>query len=448
VIGKRQDLTLLDTATHTARELRGHTDSIYSAEFTRDGHGMLTASDDGTARMWNLANGTSVELRGHDDDVYRARLSPDEHFAVTASLDGSLRVWPITNSDSRVLFEGAPIDELELAGDRAQVKTMTSLAAWNIDTGTREPLVSWQQGLGVGVPSPDGEHLLALGPGWTLELRNRDGKAPTVLRGHRALIGHMEWSRDSKTAYSSSYDGTLRRWDLATGTSEALVEGDVPVRGFAVAADGRVAAQVGDTAMMIYPDGRAETLGTGSKWCSVMLHFDRVRDRLLFQRCDHTFGIYDRGVMTELPTDGNPIERLSVSPDGERIAGAIADRTIRVWDVHGHVLSVLRGHDDLVLDVAFSPDGSELASASYDKTIRIWQLVTGRHRVMRGHAAAVNRVAWRGNGQLVTASIDGTLRIWPVPGTEPPSQDEVTRRLEVATTATIDERNRATTHGS
>ena len=447
VIGKRPDILLFDLATHVTRELRGHTDQIYSAVFTHDGRGMLTASDDGTARVWNLADDSSIELRGHDDDVYRARLSPDERFAATASLDGSLRVWPIANSDVRVLLEGAPIDELELLGDRALVKTSTALASWDLETGHREPLVSWKQGLGLGVPSPDGERLLAVGPAWTLELRGRDGAAPLVLKGHRGLISHVEWSRDSKTAYSSSYDGTLRRWDLATGTSTTLVEGDVPVRGFAVAADHRVAAQVGESAVMIYPDGRAETLGTGPSWCVTTAMFDRVRDRLLIQRCDHGLGLYDGKHQIDLPTGGYHIERLAVSPDGGRIAGAMGDRTIRVWDVAGKLLTVLRGHGDLVMDVAFSPDGSKLASASYDKTIRIWELATGRHRVLRGHSGAVQRVAWRGAGQLVTASVDGTVRVWPVPATTLPSQAEVTRRLDAATTARIDAQNRATTAG-
>ena len=448
VVGKRADVPLIAFPSHSVKVLRGHSDSVYNAVFTQDGRTLLTASDDSTARIWNLADGSSQVLRGHDDDAYRIRLSPDEKLAVTASLDGSLRVWPLENSDAKVMLEGPPIDRLTVMDNKALVRTATSLARWDLDTGAREPLLSWQQGLGVGEPSPDGEHLIALGPKWTLELRGRDGTPPLVLAGHHAVISHFEWARDSSTAYSSSYDGTLRKWDLATGKSTLLVDGDSPVRGFAVASDGRVAAQVGDSAMMIYPDGHAETMGSGPAWCTRKAQFDTVRDRLLIQRCDNGFEIFDGKQLVALPTDGNAISRIAVSPDGERIAGAMSDRTIRIWDVHGALVKVLRGHTDLVLDVAFSPDGTELASASYDNTVRIWEIATKRHRVIRGHAAAVTAVVWRGMDRLATASFDGTLRLWQVPKTEPPTQKEVYDRLENATTAQIDAQNRATTVGS
>jgi WD40 repeat protein len=126
----------------------------------------------------------------------------------------------------------------------------------------------------------------------------------------------------------------------------------------------------------------------------------------------------------------------------------MSDRTVRVWDSHGKSLAVLRGHSDLVMDVAFSPDGTQLASASYDKTIRIWDLATGRYRVLRGHKHAVNRVVWRSPAEVLTASYDGTLRIWPVPATTAPTQAEITARLAAATTAVIDTSNRATSSGS
>jgi WD40 repeat protein len=123
----------------------------------------------------------------------------------------------------------------------------------------------------------------------------------------------------------------------------------------------------------------------------------------------------------------------------------MSDRTVRLWDAQGKLVSVLRGHSDLVMDVAFSPDGTQLASASYDKTIRVWELATGRYRVLRGHTRAVDRVAWRSSHELVTASYDGTIRVWPVPAIDAPSQDEITRRLDAATSAEIDDHNHVTT---
>jgi WD40 repeat protein len=446
LVGLNHDIPLVDIETGIGHELRGHADAIYNAEFSRDGTMLLSASDDGTARVWNVADGSSIALRGHDDDVYRARFSPDESTVATASLDGSVRVWPIDRSGARILHEGAQIAELEVAGDRAMVATRSGVSRWDLTSGAREPLFV-KQGLTMGVVSPNGEILAVPSKDWTLELRRRD-KAPLVLRGHKDVLTHVEWSRDSKEFYSSSLDGTLRKWDLVTGTSKTLVEGDVPVRGFAVAADRRVAAQVGETTIMIKADGTAQTMGSGSGWCGMWAQFERVRDRLLVQRCDHGLLLVDGKTAINLPTEGYAATRLSVSSDGNFIAGAMADRTVRVWDSNGKSLAVLRGHTDLVMDVAFSPDGKQLASSSYDKTIRIWDLSTGRYRVLRGHKHAVNRLLWRTPKEILTASYDGTLRMWPVPSTAAPTQAEITARLAAATTAVIDTSNRATSSGS
>jgi WD40 repeat protein len=446
LIGHSYDVPIVELATRQIKELRGHTEPIYNAAFSRDGKQLLTAGDDGTARVWNIADGSAIVLRGHDDDVYRARFSPDEQTVATSSLDGSVRVWPIDRSGARILREGGEIYDMDVAGDRATVVTRTGVARWDLTTGQREALFA-KQGLAMGVPSPDGELLATPALGWTLEVRRRAG-APVKLRGHTDFITHVEWSRDSKVLYSGSLDGTLCKWDLATGACQRLVEGDVPVRGFAIAADHRVAAQVGDTAIMIKPDGTAETLGTGPGWCGAWAMFERVRDRLLVQRCDRGLLLVDGKQAINLATDGYPATRIAVSPDGNRIAGGMGDRTVRVWDAQGKLLAVLRGHTDLVMDVAFSPDGTQLASVSFDKTIRIWELATGRHRVLRGHGHAVDRVSWRSPRELVTASFDGTLRIWPVPDTAPPSQAQIAARLAGATTAVIDTSNRATSSGS
>jgi len=69
---------------------------------------------------------------------------------------------------------------------------------------------------------------------------------------------------------------------------------------------------------------------------------------------------------------------VAFSPDGEHLASASADITVRLWDVvTGAPLHALQGHSDVIETVAFSPDGKRLASASDDKTIRFWDAATG-----------------------------------------------------------------------
>jgi WD40 repeat protein len=272
----------------------------------------------------------------------------------------------------------------------------------------------------------------------SIDLRGRDGSS-TVLRGHRGLITRVQFTRNGRALLSSSSDGTLRRWDIETGTATLLIEGTTPIRGFAVARDGRIAAQAGDLAYLISPAGEVTQLGKGGAWCIEYAEFEPVLDRLVIHRCDKSLAILDGARVIELPTGSYMASRVAVSPDGRRIAGGVSDRTVRLWDAStGQLLDVLRGHADFVLDVAFSPDGARLASASYDKTIRIWDLATKRHRVLRGHTASVTYVAWRGADHLVTGSPDGTVRLWNVPSLALPTAADIVDRLNAATTARID----------
>jgi WD40 repeat protein len=149
--------------------------------------------------------------------------------------------------------------------------------------------------------------------------------------------------------------------------------------------------------------------------------------------------MFDDHRLTELATGGYRAGPVGVSADGRRIAAGLGDRTVRIWDAAtGQVIDVLRGHSDLVYDVAFSPDGGELASASYDRTLRVWDLASKRHRVLWGHTGAVLRVAWRSASQLVTASTDGTIRLWQKPSLDSPTSSEIEDRLNAATSARID----------
>ncbi|MEH1831336.1 MAG: WD40 repeat domain-containing protein, partial [Nostoc sp.] len=113
--------------------------------------------------------------------------------------------------------------------------------------------------------------------------------------------------------------------------------------------------------------------------------------------------------------DGNGVRSVVFSPDGQRLASASGDKTIKLWDAAtGKPLQTLSGHSDRVYSVVFSPDGQRLASASYDNTIKLWDAATGKPlQTLSGHSSAVYSVVFSPDGQrLASASGDKTIKLW------------------------------------
>ena len=63
-----------------------------------DGRLALSASEDNTLRVWDVASGTTLQvLKGHTSSVRSCALSGDGRLALSASEDKTLRLWDVAS---------------------------------------------------------------------------------------------------------------------------------------------------------------------------------------------------------------------------------------------------------------------------------------------------------------------------------------------------------------
>ena len=261
-------------------------------------------------------------------------------------------------------------------------------------------------------------------------------------QAHADRVRSLAFSPDGRTLVTSgSWDGTLKLWDVASGTLRWLGRHPSYTNLVAFAPAGNMLASSGNDAAIRLWDPHNGTLlqalphpapMSAVTWSPVPLTAGAISAHLLASgdavgciRLWQIDGTAPASCVQTLTGHTAYIEGLAFSPDGMLLASASWDGTVKLWDTStalsadvasGALRQTLTGHAQQVVSVTWSPDGRTLASAGRDQTIWLWDRAQGDyHSALQAHTGDVNGLAFTPDSRnLLSSSEDGTLRVWEI----------------------------------
>lgn len=348
--------------------------------FSADGRTILSASRDETIRLWDVATGKERGVHlGHSGRVWNLAVSPDGQTIASAGQDGTVKLWdPEPPPNGFALPIPEPTD-LEFSTDARtllvlEVGSKWSLSRWDVHSGSlldRKPLnltaTNWMSAF-----SHDGRLLAIANEPDTITLceletgrrqRLRDPAIGEVISlkfsfDNRFLLfhtvrpkpGYRLWSLASQRlipcpAWDSPHDSC---WTPSQEVLTALHGGDLgwwnPTTGLRkrVPLDPR------------HADISLPTVSTDGRFLAAV---DR-NQRVIYLRSTETLKF-----VKEFAGYRGGLSILAFSPDGNTLASACDDQTVKLWDVPtGEDLLTLGGYGGTPWIVRFSPDGKALAA--------------------------------------------------------------------------------------
>jgi COMPASS component SWD3 len=274
--------------------------------------------------------------------------------------------------------------------------------------------------------SPNGQHLISGGSDKKIVVRSLfTGRIIRRFDRHTDGVKAVAFSPSGQTILSSSWDNTIKAWNLQS--SKSLKDGllsDIPVGATGV----NCITLIGNSIVVGNEEGKIQwwNLQTQKIARTIQGHNSGVKAIALGSDGtiasgggDKTIKIWDtKGeLLNTLRSHTDSIKCLAISPDGKTLASGSRDKTIKLWNLPtGKLLNTLEGHWDEVNSIAISSDGNTLVSGggSLDQTVRTWHLKTGTPlHILEGHHDAISSVAISPDGdKIVSSSWDKTIRIW------------------------------------
>lgn len=283
---------------------------VKSVVITPDHQWVVSGSEDGTLKLWNLEDPQEPVVLGgwfsrHQGWISDLILSPDGYTLVSGSGDQIIKVWNLgTGKLVQTLKKGwlshvlSPIMALGLSQDGQTLVSGHrdgSVKVWQFSRGVLQRTLSmdgvWVESVAI---SGDSRVIAAGGGNGSIHIWCREQNQPLTLQGHSGPVRGLMLTGDRELLISGSGDGRVCLWQVTTGEMLGCLSQTGAVNNLALSGD-------------------SQMLACGNQDGTVALWHPYTQELL--------------GKVWQ----GAGVQSLALSPDGQVLVAGCSDGKIKVW---------------------------------------------------------------------------------------------------------------------
>jgi len=428
-----------------------HRSAIHKLSVSPDSKTFLSASQDFTAKLWDLNGKTLQTFKGHQASVNTAIFSPDGKLILTASADHQAFLWDAQTG--KVLKKLEFNDEINGAvfhGDQILLFGAGNTAElWTI-SGTKTAIFKHDQGVTEAKFNADGSQILTSSEDGTLKIWKNSGGLITTLAGHDGEVYDGLFYKENQIL-SAGEDARIRRWELQNSHHLAEIS---PFRGAVFNSSGQKMILFNELGATLLNADNGELLHKLTDQPIVSAAFSFDGQMIAVGGIDGKAQLFDLigQLVATFQNDFEQISKLSFSPNGQRLL-VLSSEGVRLWETlqpfdltifiegkfttaglssDGQMLftadelgqivfwegseafRTIDAHSQAINQVVFSPDGSKFLSISKDLTAKLWHTDSGHFlTTLSGHNGELRHAAFAPTGdKILTTAADGTARLW------------------------------------
>ncbi|XP_064601394.1 LOW QUALITY PROTEIN: telomerase protein component 1-like [Liolophura sinensis] len=381
---------------------------INCVSFHPEDESVVTGGWDSTLKIWDIFNRRrKAILRGHKSSVREARFSPSGRYIASAALDGEVKLWSALNGAQLGDIQGhsLPINKLVFTPSGKELVTVSDdqkVKVWSAHLGKLLHSLE-DEVIPVSVAlSPDGTSV-AVGyhSGQVRVFDVESGLLNYEIAAHADPVRCITYTISGENIITGSEDSTSKVFESGTGNELYKLMGH-------------------SKPVLCVTAGKTLLSSTSEDFTCCLFRYQTPYKLKITE---------NKSVSPIEVLTGHiaPVTSCSFNPSETRLATASRDMSVRIWDMTTidldltdiEPIKILHAcHADWITDCKWSNIGDFLITSSNDFNVKVWDINAEKERTsLIGHSSTINGLAYK-YGCVVTASSDGTAKVWSHKGTE------------------------------